>query len=42
MEINWLVDDVQAMQSFHPQTSDVHLYHNYSDYNGSDEDDFLS
>ncbi|KAG1849441.1 hypothetical protein DFJ58DRAFT_729525 [Suillus subalutaceus] len=29
------------MQSFHPQTGDVHLYHDYSDYNGSDEDDFF-
>jgi hypothetical protein len=29
------------MQSFHPQTSDIHLYHDYSDYNGSDKDDFF-
>ncbi|KAG2063596.1 hypothetical protein BDR04DRAFT_1163529 [Suillus decipiens] len=40
-EINWLKDDVQVMQSFHPQTGDVHLYHDYSDYDGSNEDDFF-
>ncbi|KAG1875690.1 hypothetical protein F4604DRAFT_1924753 [Suillus subluteus] len=37
----WLEDDVQVMQSFHPRTSDVHLYPDYSDYDGSNEDNFF-
>ncbi|KAG2110401.1 uncharacterized protein F5147DRAFT_652010 [Suillus discolor] len=40
-EINQLEDDVRVMQSFHPRTGDVHLYHNYSNYDGSNEDNFF-
>ncbi|KAG1741736.1 hypothetical protein EDD22DRAFT_851665 [Suillus occidentalis] len=40
-EINRLKEDVRPTQSFTPRTGDILVYHDYSDYEGSDEDDFF-
>ncbi|KAG1805851.1 uncharacterized protein BJ212DRAFT_1486191 [Suillus subaureus] len=42
-EINRLKEDARQTQSFHPRTGDIELYHDYSDYEGSfdDEEDFF-
>ncbi|KAG2746864.1 hypothetical protein P692DRAFT_20849362 [Suillus brevipes Sb2] len=40
-EINCLKEDVRPTQSFTPCTGDILVYHDYSDYEGSDEDDFF-
>ncbi|KIK39209.1 hypothetical protein CY34DRAFT_14555 [Suillus luteus UH-Slu-Lm8-n1] len=40
-EINCLKEEVRTAQTFEPRTGDIVLYHDYSDYEGTDEDDFF-
>ncbi|KAG1744235.1 hypothetical protein EDB19DRAFT_1906800 [Suillus lakei] len=40
-EINRLKDEDRLLELFHPRMGDIHLYHNYSDYDSSDEEDLF-
>ncbi|KAG2358817.1 hypothetical protein BDR07DRAFT_1379138 [Suillus spraguei] len=41
-EIRRLKDADRSSQSFHPKSGDIELYHDYSDYDGTDEEDMFN
>jgi hypothetical protein len=40
-EIRRLKDNDRSTQTFHPKSGDIELYHDYSDYDGTDEEDLF-